>query len=114
MKPSDVILARLWQADGGSKTRPAVILCEMPPFKDLLVCGVSTQVHQLVPGFDELISANDHDFGQSGLLSTSLMRLGYLAILPRQDIIGVIGSISSQRHRRLLQTLADFLVSSAS
>jgi mRNA interferase MazF len=112
MKPSDVILARLWQADGRSKTRPAVILCEMPPFKDVLVCGVSTQVHLLVPGFDELISSSDHDFRQSGLLSTSLIRLGYLAILTRQDIIGGIGSISPQRHRRLLQTLADFLVSS--
>jgi mRNA interferase MazF len=35
--------------------------------------------------------------------------MGFLAVLPRRKIIGAIGTISPERHRRLLQTLADFL-----
>jgi len=55
---------------------------EMPPYKDLLVCGVSTQVHDEVRGFDELVSFSDADFSSSGLKSESLVRLGFLAMLP--------------------------------
>ncbi len=42
MKEGDVILTPVPQADGTIKIRPAVILREMPPYKDFLVCGVST------------------------------------------------------------------------
>ena len=44
MKEGDVILTPVPQADGTIKTRPAVILREMPPYKDFLV---STQLHQV-------------------------------------------------------------------
>ena len=53
MKEGDVILTPVPQADGTIKTRPAIILREMPPYKDFLVCGVSTQLHQQVKDFDE-------------------------------------------------------------
>src|SRR5437868_13185526 len=33
------------QADSRVKNRPAIILREMPSYGDLLVCGVSTQLH---------------------------------------------------------------------
>ena len=65
MKEGDVILTPVPQADGTIKTRPAVILREMPPYKDFLVCGVSTQLHQQVKDFDEVISPSDPDL--SGL-----------------------------------------------
>ena len=42
IKEGDVILTPVPQADGTTKTRPAVILREMPPDKDFLLCG---QVH---------------------------------------------------------------------
>ncbi len=42
MKEGDVILTPIPQADGVVKNRPAVVLREMPPYKDFLVCGVST------------------------------------------------------------------------
>jgi mRNA interferase MazF len=44
MKEGDVLLATLRQADGALKDRPVVLLRRMPPFQDLLVCGVSTQL----------------------------------------------------------------------
>jgi len=110
MKEGDVILTPVAQADGVVKNRPAVILREMPPYKDLLVCGVSTQLHQQVRDFDEIISPSHADFAGSGVMSESLIRLGYLAVLPRSRILGSIGAISSERRRRLLKRLSDYLV----
>lgn len=75
MKEGDVILAPIPQADGSVKNRPAVVLREMPRYRDLLVCGVSTQLHQRVAGFDEIISPGAADFAASGLLAESLIRL---------------------------------------
>ena len=50
MKESDVILAPLSQADEELKYRPAIILREMPiPYRDILVCGVSTKVKSVHP-----------------------------------------------------------------
>ena len=66
MKESDVILTAMPQADGNVKHRPAVILRDMPPFGDMLVCGVSTQLHQYVRGFDEIITPEDTDFASKG------------------------------------------------
>ena len=110
MNEGDVILTPLPQADGRVKNRPAVALRELPPYGDMLVCGVSTQVHQLVPGFDEQISRSDADFSASGLLADSVIRLGFLAVLPRQSILGSIGAISPERYRRLLHRLSAYLV----
>ena len=42
MKEGDVILTPVPQADGKVKDRPAIVLREMPPYWNLLVCGVST------------------------------------------------------------------------
>ena len=113
MKEGDVILTSVPQADGKLKDRPAVFLREMPPYQDLLVCGVSTQLHQYVKDFDEIISPADADFKSSGLLSESLIRLGFLAVLPRHRILGSIGTISSERHNRLLRKLSDYLVANS-
>ena len=110
MKEGDVILTPVPQADGTIKTRPAVILREMPPYKDFLVCGVSTQLHQQVKDFNEVISPSDPDFTSSGLKSESLVRLGFLAVLPSSRIAGSIGSIAATRHTKLLKTLSDYLL----
>ena len=114
MKEGDVVLTPVPQANGAVKNRPAVVLREMPPFRDLLVCGVSTQLHQQVKDFDELISPSDADFASSGLLAESLVRLGFLAVLPRKSIAGSIGAISRERHERLLHTLSKYLTENIS
>lgn len=105
-----MVLTPVPQADGAIKNRPAIILREMPSYKDYLVCGVSTQLRQQVKGFDQIISPSDVDFASSSLKSESLIRLGFLAVLPCSSIIGSIGSISPERHKRLLKTLSDYLV----
>jgi len=113
MKEGDIILTPVPQADGKLKDRPAVFLREMPPYRDLLVCGVSTQLHQHVKDFDEIMSPTDAHFKSSGLRSKSLIRLGFLAVLPRHRILGSIGSISTERHKRLLKKLSDYLIATS-
>ena len=86
MTEGDVVLTPVPQADGTTKNRPAIFLREMPPFKDLLVCGISTQLRQEVKGFDELISPGDADFASRGLKRESLIRRGFLAVLPQSRV----------------------------
>ena len=74
MKEADVVLTPIPQADGVIKNRPAIILREMPPYRDFLVCGVSTQLDKEVKGFDEVIFDTDKDFKSSGLRTSSLVR----------------------------------------
>ena len=109
MKEGDIVLASFPQADGRTKNRPALVLREIPPFNDLLVCGISTQLPHYVGEFDEMISAGDSDFPTSGLLRNSVIRLGYLLPQPRGDFVGKIGSISRERHLKLLARLGNFL-----
>jgi len=109
MKEADIILTPLPQADGGVKNRPALLLRELPPFGDFLACGISTQLCHVLPDLDEIISEGDSDFASSGLLANSLIRLGFLAVLPRERILGTIGAIESSRHSRLLKNLSRHL-----
>lgn len=110
MTEGEIILTPIPQANGQFKNRPALFLRELPLFGDMLVCGISTQIHQAIEGFDEIITKKDPDFILSGLVADSVIRLGFLAVFPRKNIIGSIGSISSQRHIRLLKHLSTYLV----
>ncbi|MEC5129171.1 type II toxin-antitoxin system PemK/MazF family toxin [Verrucomicrobiales bacterium BCK34] len=109
MIPGALILARLQQSDGQIKRRPALILTTMPPYNDLLVCGVSSQLKQEVPGFDEVISVSAPDFLMSGLKVSSVMRLGMIATIPRSAALGELGSISPERLIRLRDKLANHI-----
>ena len=93
MKESDVVLTPIAQSDGKIKNRPAVILRIMPKYKDYLVCGISTQLKHYINNFDEIILTTDSDFASSGLLSQSLIRLSFLAVIPKSNILGSVGSI---------------------
>lgn len=110
MKEADIVVAVFPQSDGSLKRRPALILREIPPFRDFLICGISSQIRQKVKDFDEIISPADEDFEASGLEVESVIRLGFLLVLPRNQIIGLIGSISEERQKRLLKNLSDYLI----
>ena len=113
MNEGDIVLIPLPQADGQLKPRPALALRIMPPYGDLLFCGISSQLHQEVKGFDDIIDVKAADFSKSGLRVTSLIRLGFLAVLPVKDVVGTLGSVDSSRHQTLLQRLSDYLTEGA-
>ncbi|MCC5850627.1 MAG: type II toxin-antitoxin system PemK/MazF family toxin [Verrucomicrobia bacterium] len=111
MKEGSIVLARLPQVAGYEKNRPCLILRELPPYGDVLVCGISSQIQHGMEGFDEFISYEDPDFQDSGLLVDSVIRLGFLAVLPKDRVLGTIGAIAPARHLRLCQRLAAHLYS---
>ncbi|MCU1275880.1 MAG: PemK family protein [Bryobacterales bacterium] len=108
MKPGDVVLIRLAQVTGGPpKLRPALVLALLPgPYQNVLICGISTQLHRLEPGWDELIQPSDSDFALSGLHSASAVRLSYLYAAERAEISGSIGFVDPARLTRLRSRLA--------
>ena len=96
-----MVLPPVPQADGTVKHRPAIVVRDMPGYRDVLVWGVSTQLQQYVPGFDDRIWPADADVAARGLVSPSLIRLGFLAVVPRRNILGTIGALAPERHKRL-------------
>jgi mRNA interferase MazF len=111
MKERDIVLMAIPQADGQRKPRPVLLLREMPKYRDFLVCGISSQLQQYLPDFDELIQVNDPDFVETGLIKPSLVRLNFLAIARRAEVMGRLGEISIERHRQLLDNLSSYLKS---
>jgi hypothetical protein len=109
MNPGDVVLALLPEAvSGKAKLRPAVLLTTLPgPYQTLLLCGISTQLQNILPNWDEPIRPGDADFAGSGLRQTSVIRLSYLRSATPLEVHAVIGAIDPIRLDRLRIHLAD-------
>lgn len=111
MREAEIVLAGLPQADGSVKLRPVLLLKKLPGYNDFLVCGISTRLHQLIKDFDELIDEKSNNFIQTGgLRQSSIIRLGFLAVIPNNKTPGSIGRIDSTLHRNLLERLAKYLI----
>ncbi len=109
MKASDIALTILPQ-DEKRKRRPVLILSQMPGYGDFLVCAISTQLHQFTKGFDLILEKRDSSFTETGLLENSLIRLSNLAIIPKQDIAGVIGKLEIAKFNSLITNLTAHLL----
>lgn len=102
MKPGTIVIIKLPQKDGKRKSRPALVLGSRAASKtEFLFCGISTQLHEYREGFDDIISFQDGDYEASGLADTSVFRMNYLSVLPRDCIRRTIGVISKERLDRL-------------
>jgi mRNA interferase MazF len=111
MKPGEIILLRLPQPDlAPGKLRPVLVLAELPgPFEDCLVCGISSQLRQEIPNWDERLTPADPDFATSGLKVPWVVRLNWLATINPHTSIGTLGSVAAERLARLRQHLAAHL-----
>lgn len=111
MRPGEIVLLRLPPADlSAGKLRPVLVLSNLPgPFGDLLVCGISSQLHQEIPDWDERLTAVDADFTSSGLKVPSVIRLNWLATINPSASSGTLGSIAADRLARLRRRLAAHL-----
>lgn len=110
-EPGQVVLLRFPQADLASgKLRPVMLVAQVPGrHGDWLVCMITSQLHQAVAGFDEVITPSDGDYGQSGLKVSSLFRIGRLAVVESALVEGILGAVSPERVRRVRQRLGDWL-----
>lgn len=111
MRPGEIVLLRMPQLDlSPGKLRPALVIADLPgPFGDVLVCGISSQLRQEIPQWDERLSPGDPDFGNSGLKVASVIRLNWLAAVSPTASAGVLGTVAQERVARLRQRLSTHL-----
>ena len=94
----------------GAKLRPALLLGKLPgDHDDWLICMISSQLHQAVRGFDEVVAEDDADFATSGLKATSLVRLGRLAVVEGNLLAGAIGIVAPERFARIKRHLNEWV-----
>ena len=110
-KAGQVVVFRFPQTDlEEGKLRPALLLGKLPgEYDDWLICMISSQTRQYISGFDEIVKDSDEDFEQSGLKVTSVIRVGRLAVVSGEILLGAIGEISSERLNRVKKNLSNWL-----
>lgn len=110
-KAGQVVLFRFPQTDlVAGKPRPALMLAKLlGGYDDWLVCMISTQIHQCVDGLDEIILDNSPDFTQSGLKSSSVIRVSRLAVVAENILLGAAGEISTERLQRVKNNLINWI-----
>lgn len=106
-----VVLFRFPQTDlEEEKLRPALLLGRLPgEYGDWLLCMISSQLRQCIAGFDEVIQEGDPDFVESGLKVASVIRIGRLAVVEGEVVVGAIGQIATERLRGIRSRLAEWL-----
>lgn len=106
-----VVVFRFPQTDlEEGKLLPALLLGKLHgKYDDWLICMISSQTHQYVSGFDEIVQEEDNDFGESGLKVPSVIRVGRLAVVSGEVLIGSIGQVSGERLNRVKKNLSDWL-----
>lgn len=91
------------------KMRPALLLGKLPGLHDdWLICMISSRLHQWIEGFDEKIIETDSDFANSGLKTASVIRIGRLAVVEGNILLGAIGEIDNERTRRIKTNLSNW------
>jgi mRNA interferase MazF len=114
LKPAagQIVLFKFTQTDNASgKLRPALLLGKLPGrHGDLLICMISSQIHQFIEDFDEIVSEDSEDFVLTGLKTASVIRVGRLAVVDGAILIGSIGEIDPSRLERIKKKLADWLI----
>lgn len=99
MKPGDIVLIRFPKTDlTTGKLRPALIIAQTPGrHDDVLLALITSQLHQNIIDFDEVITDTDPDFLDSGLKTSSVIRLSRIAVVDKTAINARLGMISAAR-----------------
>jgi mRNA interferase MazF len=113
-KSGQIVLFQFPQTDAAQgKLRPALLLGKLPgPYDDWLMCMISSQLHQSIAGFDEVVDRGDADFARSGLKNPSVIRVGRLAVVEGGILLGAVGEIEVKRLNRIKRNLSNWLTKS--
>ncbi|MCA9934297.1 MAG: type II toxin-antitoxin system PemK/MazF family toxin [Ardenticatenaceae bacterium] len=113
MKQSgQIVLFHFPQTDLQSgKSRPALLIGKLPgQYDDWLICMISTQLRHHIDGFDEIVQTTDADFEQTGLKEPSVIRVGRLAVVNGNVLLGAVGEIAPHRLHRVKQNLSEWIL----
>ncbi len=110
-KAGEIALFRFPQTDlSPGSLRPSLLIAPIPSaYNDWLVCMISTQIHQAIPNFDEIILKTDADFAQTRLKSESVLRVSRLAVVSESIFVGKLGEISQNRLQKVKDNLAEWI-----
>jgi len=110
-EPGQIVLFPFPQTNlAAGKTRPALLLGQLPGFySDWLICMISSQMHQYIKDFDEIVDTSEPDFVNSGLKASSVIRVGRLAVVEESILICSVGEIDAERLKRIKKNLSDWL-----
>jgi mRNA interferase MazF len=110
-RAGQIVAFRFPQTDlDEGKLRAALLIGKLPgDYDDWLICMISSQTRQHLSDFDELVREGDADFGESGLKAESVIRVGRLAVVSGEILIGAMGQISNERLARVKKHLSDWL-----
>ena len=110
-RAGQIVLFRFPQTDlEEGKLRPALLLGKLPgEHGDWLICMISSQVRHYVPEFDEIVREEDSDFATSGLRVASVIRVGRLAVVEAEILLGAAGEIATDRLQRIKTRLCQWL-----
>ncbi|MBW1940971.1 MAG: type II toxin-antitoxin system PemK/MazF family toxin [Deltaproteobacteria bacterium] len=89
---------------------PFLVIRQLPgQYDDWLICMISSQLYQRIPGFDEVITSDDSDFKQSGLKLPSVIRISRIAVVEGNILLGKLGQIDTHRLFLIKQRLSQWL-----
>jgi mRNA interferase MazF len=113
-RAGQIVLFRFPQTDlEEGKLRPALLLGKLPgAYDDWLICMISSQLRHALPEFDEIVREDDPDFAGSGLKIASVIRIGRVAVVQGEILLGAIGQIAPERLQRIKSRLAEWLMHS--
>ena len=112
IRDGQIVLFAFPQTDQtAGKLRPARVLRRVPgPHDDWLVCMISSQLRCETPEVDEVLRFTDHDFRDTGLKLSSIVRTTRLAVVAAASLHGAIGDLSKDRLLRIRSRIADWIL----
>ena len=110
-KPGQIVLVSFPRTDlAHGKRRPALLIKKAPgAYNDWITCMISSQLRHYVPGLDEIVNETDSDFPETGLKTTSVIRVGRLSTVKSESMMGAIGEIDAERLERIKSRLAKWI-----
>lgn len=76
---------------------------------DALLTMITSQIHQSIAGFDEVVEPTDKDYLDTGLKTRSVIRLSRLATVDNSVINARLGEISDERLHEVKRRLIAWL-----
>ncbi len=113
IRDGQIVLFKFPQTDHTvGKLRPALVIRRLSGVHDdWLICMISSQLSQQIPDFDEVVNDEDMDFKQSGLKTSSVIRISRLAVVNRTVLLGSVGSIGKERLELIKNRLSNWIKS---
>ena len=96
------------------RLRPTLVLRRLPGlYDDWLVCMISSQLRHEVSGVDEVVREADPDFADTGLKTTSVIRVTRIAVVSADILHGTIGKLNEERLTRIRTRVANWILSAS-